>query len=150
VALCCHGSNPLCDRNQITFRGDAANSGRAWRGLKERTAWIILGHLDAKEGTWATLQAYDIVDRNAIGDARMPNVGDTLRITFERPLYILDYLNSGEQRRFEAPGVLRTERADLTGGVLKPGARVVVREVHRDAPASCDTLCTLWARVEPE
>jgi hypothetical protein len=129
---------------------NAQSDETAWSELKERTAWIILGYIAAKDGTWATLPAYQVLRQTVIGDSRMPDIGDVLEITHDRPLYIRDFKSSAEARRLEWPGGRKLEDADLTGGVLKPGSRVVVKELKRDSGPTCDTLCTVWARVSPE
>lgn len=120
-----------------------------WAGMKQRTAWIILGYVETASGTWATLPAYHIERRNIIGDARMPGIGDVLSITHDRPLYILGFKHSGVTRQMESPAGVDLQDSDLTGAVLKPGTRVVVKEVRRDSGSACDSLCTVWARVVP-
>lgn len=121
-----------------------------WQALKEDTAWIILGYVEGGSGNWVTLPAFDIVRRGAVGDPRMPAIGDVLGVTHNLSLYIRDYKNSGESQRLEWPGGRALEDADLTGGVLKPGTRVVVKDVRRDTGSRCDTACAVWARVSPE
>lgn len=120
-----------------------------WAGLKSGSAWIMLGHVYAVSGQWADLPAYEIVGRSITGDRRMPGVTDILRLTHEVPLYIRDFQNSGERRRLEWPGGRPLEDADLTGAVLAPGARVIVKDLRRDTGSTCDTLCTVWALVGP-
>jgi hypothetical protein len=133
-----------------TAGANAQSEDAAWTALKERTAWIIVGHVAAKDGTWATLPAYRMLGQSVIEHPRIPDTGDVLNITHDRPLYIRDFKSSGEARRLEWPGGRPLEDADLTGGVLRPGSRVVVKEVSRDTGSTCDTLCTVWARVSPE
>ena len=131
-------------------RASGQSEDAAWAALKERTAWIMVGHLFAEDGSWATLPAYQILGEAVIGHPRMPKTADVLNITHANPLYIRDFKSSGESRRLEWPGGRQLEDADLAGGVLKPGSRVVVKEVRRDTGSTCDTLCTVWARVSPE
>ena len=128
--------------------GQEANS--PWQVLKEDTAWIILGYIEGGSGNWVTLPAYDIVRRRVPGDPRTPAIGEVLSVKDQIWLYILDFKNSGEERRLEWPGGRPLEDADLTGGVLKPGTRVVVKEVRRDTGSRCNTACAVWARVSPE
>ena len=128
--------------------GQETNS--PWKALKEDTAWIVLGYIEGGSDNWVTLPAYDIVRRELPGDPRVPAIGDVLSVTHDISLYILDFKNSGESRRFDWPGGRQLEDADLTGGVLKPGMRAVVKEVRRDIGSRCKTACAVWARVAPE
>lgn len=124
-----------------------------WAQLKGQTAWIILGVVDASTSESAMLPGYTVVGKDGLGlpgDRRLPATGDILVVTHDRPLYILGFKVSGESRRLEPLTRASPEDRDLTGGVLKPGARVVVQEVRRDVDSQCDTLCTVWARVTPE
>lgn len=129
---------------------NAQGKDAAWAGLKDRTAWIILGDVAVTDGTWATLPSYQILGQSFIGHPRTPEVGDVLEITHDSPLYIRDFRNSGESRRLEWPGGRQLREADLTRGVIKAGTRVVVKEVRRDTGSTCDSLCTVWGRVSPE
>ena len=133
-----------------TLRTGAQTGGDPWANLTSRTAWIILGQLDASSGAWATLPGYHIVRSRSIGDSRMPRARDVLTVTHDLRLHILGFKNHGEKRRLEAPVGVPITDADFTGRVLTPGTRVLVEDVRRDSGSGCDTLCTVWARVSPE
>jgi hypothetical protein len=51
--------------------GRAEQSTDPWAKLNERTAWIMLGDLDASSGSWATLLAYHIVRSHVPSDPRI-------------------------------------------------------------------------------
>ena len=122
-----------------------------WANLKEKTAWIVLGIKDEKSGEWVSEAGYYIVRGGSPGDARSPSVGAVLAITHNLDLEILGFKVSGESRRLEPPTDVPSEPINYTGGVLKPGMRVVVRDVRRSR-TSADTnyLYEVWARVTPD
>lgn len=112
---------------------------------------IVLGIKDEKSGEWVSEAGYYILRGGGPRDARSPAAGDVLVITHNLQLEILGFKVTGESRRFEAPTGVPSESINYTGGVLKPGMRVVVRDV-RSARTSAETnyLYEVWARVTPE
>lgn len=136
----------------MTRGGNALRRARVadpWTNLENKTAWVILGTIESTSGEWVTQPSYHVVRSERVGDARMAMPGDELAVIQDLYLYILGFQRSGEARLLDPPIGVPTRKEDYTGGVLKPGARVRVRDVRRETGSECTNLCAVWARVTP-
>jgi hypothetical protein len=79
----------------------------------------------------------------------LPGVGDRIRLTVKREVFILEYARSGEKLALVWPDSLPPDRTlgpgDRTGIVLPPGAIVEIKEVQV-SPAR-GVVRDAWARV---
>jgi hypothetical protein len=120
--------------------------GSGWARLPGGTAWILLGDIDVATGHWGTLHRLVAVTGQPLDPGRIPHHGEVLQVTHDVPLIIHDYARRGEAFA-TSPPVDPDWQRDLTGAVLKPGARVVVEEIWNDSDVT--NLQAVYARVTP-
>lgn len=100
-----------------------------WSRLERKTAWVLLGDIDAVSKQWATARTHRIVTTSAASQERIPVVGDLLE--FDRPvsLIILGFAMSAELRQFDSPVSTAIRGGDIVGE-LAEGTLVRVEDVR--------------------
>jgi hypothetical protein len=119
-----------------------------WATLRHKTAWILLGVIDAADDTWITDRRHLVLTGPHKGSSAIPRPGDILQLTQETELVILAYRASGEAKRLISPAQQAFASSDdLTGLKLSPSSTVIVRDNQlEDAMYG---LRGVWVRVVP-
>ena len=108
------------------------------------TGWVSLGDYDADQQKWVSQLVYESAQGTRMAD--VPKMGDEIRLTVGREVFILGYASTSLDRRFEAPGSGPVQRdTDYVGTTLPLGTVVQVLDVSR--PGNHGLRGPVWVRI---
>ncbi len=114
------------------------------------SGWVFYGYYDQVKKTFLAGPFEKIAARSASPrtDDNLPGKGDLLEVIESAKVYIPYFKQAGSVHEMDCPIVYKfmIEKSDETGVVLKPGARLVVRDVV--SKSFTQNGISVWARVE--